>query len=649
MSEESKQIVLSEYAEKAYLTYAMSVIKGRALPSLSDGQKPVQRRILFAMHEMGLVPNNKPVKSARVVGDVIGKYHPHGDASSYEAMVRLAQEFIMRYPLVEGIGNYGSRDGDNAAAMRYTEARLTPFAEILLKEIHMGTVDFAPNYDGNDQEPVDLPSRLPMVLLNGASGIAVGLSTEIPSHNLGEITDAATALLKNPNLTTKALLQYVLGPDFATGGQIINSQQEILQMYEEGRGSLRVRARYHIEKLANRHWQIVVEEIPQYASTKKILSQVEDLLNPKIKPGKKQLSEEQNNRKALFSSLLYRIRDEADQNSPVRLVFEPKSRRQDPTELMNTLMAETDLELTVSVHLIMIGLNGLPQQKSLKTILTEWLQFRAQSVERRLKTRLKAVENRLHLLAGRMTAYLHIDQVIALIRESDEPKKSLITQFSLSELQAEDILEIRLRQLAKLEWIKLEEEQNKLQKEESQLKHLLQDKKQRDLLIIQELEEDKEKFNDKRRTLIQEAARAELNQSAPDQAITVILSKQGWIRKRVGHNLNLSNFSFKEGDELQAVIETRSIAPILLISSSGQVYTVDSTDIRSGRNDGIPLSSLIALPAGANIVGMLSSDGPEDTVFFASSAGYGFLSPLDQLKSHTKHGRSVIDLSLIHI
>ena len=483
MSEESKQIVLSEYAEKAYLTYAMSVIKGRALPSLSDGQKPVQRRILFAMHEMGLVPNNKPVKSARVVGDVIGKYHPHGDASSYEAMVRLAQEFIMRYPLVEGIGNYGSRDGDNAAAMRYTEARLTPFAEILLKEIHMGTVDFAPNYDGNDQEPVDLPSRLPMVLLNGASGIAVGLSTEIPSHNLGEITDAATALLKNPNLTTKALLQYVLGPDFATGGQIINSQQEILQMYEEGRGSLRVRARYHIEKLANRHWQIVVEEIPQYASTKKILSQVEDLLNPKIKPGKKQLSEEQNNRKALFSSLLYRIRDEADQNSPVRLVFEPKSRRQDPTELMNTLMAETDLELTVSVHLIMIGLNGLPQQKSLKTILTEWLQFRAQSVERRLKTRLKAVENRLHLLAGRMTAYLHIDQVIALIRESDEPKKSLITQFSLSELQAEDILEIRLRQLAKLEWIKLEEEQNKLQKEESQLKHLLQDKKQRDLLI----------------------------------------------------------------------------------------------------------------------------------------------------------------------
>ena len=618
MSEESKQIVLSEYAEKAYLTYAMSVIKGRALPSLSDGQKPVQRRILFAMHEMGLVPNNKPVKSARVVGDVIGKYHPHGDASSYEAMVRLAQEFIMRYPLVEGIGNYGSRDGDNAAAMRYTEARLTPFAEILLKEIHMGTVDFAPNYDGNDQEPVDLPSRLPMVLLNGASGIAVGLSTEIPSHNLGEITDAATALLKNPNLTTKALLQYVLGPDFATGGQIINSQQEILQMYEEGRGSLRVRARYHIEKLANRHWQIVVEEIPQYASTKKILSQVEDLLNPKIKPGKKQLSEEQNNRKALFSSLLYRIRDEADQNSPVRLVFEPKSRRQDPTELMNTLMAETDLELTVSVHLIMIGLNGLPQQKSLKTILTEWLQFRAQSVERRLKTRLKAVENRLHLLAGRMTAYLHIDQVIALIRESDEPKKSLITQFSLSELQAEDILEIRLRQLAKLEWIKLEEEQNKLQKEESQLKHLLQDKKQRDLLIIQELEEDKEKFNDKRRTLIQEAARAELNQSAPDQAITVILSKQGWIRKRVGHNLNLSNFSFKEGDELQAVIETRSIAPILLISSSGQVYTVDSTDIRSGRNDGIPLSSLIALPAGANIVGMLSSDGPEDTVFFLS-------------------------------
>lgn len=644
MPEESKQIVLSEYAEKAYLTYAMSVIKGRALPSLSDGQKPVQRRILFAMHEMGLVPNNKPVKSARVVGDVIGKYHPHGDASSYEAMVRLAQDFIMRYPLVEGIGNYGSRDGDNAAAMRYTEARLTPFAEVLLKEINMGTIDFAPNYDGNNQEPVDLPSRLPVVLLNGASGIAVGLSTEIPPHNLGEITDAAIALLNDPDLSTKELLRYVHGPDFATGGQIINSQEEILHMYEEGRGSLRVRARYHIEKLANRHWQIVVEEIPQYASAKKILSQVEDFLNPKIKPGKKQLSEEQNNRKALFSSLLYRIRDEADQNSPVRLVFEPKSSRQDPGELMNILMAETDLELTIPVHLIMIGLDGLPQQKSLKTILLEWLQFRAQSVERRLKTRLSAVENRLHLLDGRMTVYLHIDEVIALIRESDEPKKALMTQFFLSKLQAEDILEIRLRQLAKLEWIKLEKEQKKLQKEESQLKQLLQDKKQRDLLIIEELKEDKEKFNDKRRTLIQEAARAELNQSVPDQAITIILSKQGWIRKRVGHNLNLNNFSFKEGDDLQAVIETRSIAPILLISSSGQVYTIDSTEIRSGRNDGVPLSSLITLPPGINIVGMLASDGPEDTVFFASSAAYGFLTPLNGLKTHTKHGRSVIEI-----
>ena len=453
---------LAAYAERAYLEYAMSVVKGRALPAVQDGQKPVQRRILYAMKDMGLVHNSKPVKSARVVGEILGKYHPHGDSSAYEAMVRMAQNFTLRYPLIDGIGNFGSRDGDGAAAMRYTEARLSPIADLLLSEIQQGTVDFVPNYDGAEKEPSLLPARLPMVLLNGASGIAVGMATEIPSHNLTEITQAAIALLKNPNLNTADLMAYVPAPDFAGGGHIITPAKDVRQIYETGKGSLRVRARYEIDKMARGQWRVIVLELPPNTSSAKILAEIEEQTNPKPKAGKKQLSQDQINTKKLMLDLIEKVRDDSDSEHPVRLIFEPKSSRIEPQHFVNTLMAQTGLEGNVSVNLVMMGADNRPAQKNLKTILQEWLDYRVATVTRRLQHRLNAVERRIHILDGRMIAFLHIDEVIRVIREADEPKADLMANFALSEIQAEDILEIRLRQLARLEGIKLENELNEL-------------------------------------------------------------------------------------------------------------------------------------------------------------------------------------------
>ena len=464
-SNEPDSIHLGQYAERAYLEYAMSVVKGRALPEVADGQKPVQRRILFAMHEMGLAAGAKPVKSARVVGEILGKYHPHGDSSAYEAMVRMAQEFTLRYPLIDGIGNFGSRDGDGAAAMRYTEARLTPLASLLLSELNQGTVDFIPNYDGAFNEPTFLPARLPMVLLNGASGIAVGMATEIPSHNLSEVTNAAIALLKKPSMTVSELLEHIQGPDFAGGAHIISTPEDIESTYTSGKGSVRVRARYEIEKLARGQWRAIVSELPPGVGAQKILAEIEEQTNPKLKNGKKKLTQEQINQKELLLSQLEYVRDESDSACPVRLVFEPKSSRIDSEELMNTLLAQTSLEINVSINLVMMGMDGRPAQKNLLEIISEWLDFRVHTVTRRLEHRLGQVEKRIHILEGRMIVFLNIDEVIAVIRESDEPKQDLMARFHLSDVQAEDILEIRLRQLARLEGIKLEQELGKLQEE----------------------------------------------------------------------------------------------------------------------------------------------------------------------------------------
>lgn len=635
---------LGRYAERAYLEYAMSVVKGRALPDVADGQKPVQRRILFAMQDMGLTPNAKPVKSARVVGEILGKYHPHGDASAYEAMVRMAQDFTLRYPLIDGIGNFGSRDGDGAAAMRYTEARLTPLAELLLSEIDMGTVDFVPNYDGAFEEPLVLPARLPMVLLNGASGIAVGMATEIPSHNLVEVTNAAIALLKKPDLDSGALMDYIQGPDFAGGGQIITPRDDLLAIYASGKGSVRVRARYEVEKLARGQWRVVVTELPPGTSAQKILASIEEQTNPKPKAGKKNLSQEQQNTKALMLSLLDRVRDESDGQSPVRLVFEPKSSRIDADEFMNTLMAQTGLEGNVPINLVMMGRDGRPAQKNLAAIVREWLDFRVATVTRRLQHRLGQVERRIHILQGRMTAFLHIDEVIRVIRESDEPKPELMAAFALSETQAEDILEIRLRQLARLEWIKLETELAKLQQEQAGLQQLLTDESAKKRHIIKEMQADAQQYGDARRTLVEAAERAALVQTTADEPITLILSQKGWLRARAGHHLDVSLTAFKEGDGMQQVLEGRTVWPVVILDSHGRTYTIDAAEIPGGRGDGVPAASLIDMPAGAHIVAMMTGL-PEQHYLLAHSGGYGFVTRLADMVGRVKTGKVVVSLN----
>ncbi|WP_274585822.1 DNA topoisomerase IV subunit A [Neisseria leonii] len=631
-------LLLGRYAERAYLEYAMSVVKGRALPEVSDGQKPVQRRILYAMRDMGLTAGAKPVKSARVVGEILGKYHPHGDSSAYEAMVRMAQDFTLRYPLIDGIGNFGSRDGDGAAAMRYTEARLTPIAELLLSEINMGTVDFVPNYDGAFEEPVHLPARLPMVLLNGASGIAVGMATEIPPHNLTEVTQAAVALLKKPSLTTAELMQYVPAPDFAGGGHIITSAADLQQIYESGKGSVRVRARYEIEKLARGQWRIIVTELPPHTSAQKILAEIEEQTNPKPKSGKKALTQEQQNTKALMLSLLDRVRDESDSESPVRLVFEPKSGRIDPENFINTLMVQTSLEGNVPVNLVMMGTDNRPAQKNLKTILSEWLAFRTDTVTRRLNFRLEQVEKRIHILEGRMTAFLHIDEVIRVIRESDEPKPDLMAAFGLTEIQAEDILEIRLRQLARLEGFKLEKELNELRGEAGRLNILLSDENEKKKLIIKEMQADMKQYGDERRTLVEAAERATLTQTTADEPVTLILSRQGWIRSRAGHHLDLGQTAFKEGDGLKQVIEGRTVWPVIVLDSHGRTYTLDAADIPGGRGDGVPLASLIDLQNGARVVAVMTGL-PDRHYLLGNSGGYGFIAKLGDMAARVKAGK----------
>ena len=634
---------LAQYAERAYLEYAMSVVKGRALPAVQDGQKPVQRRILFAMKDMGLTHGAKPVKSARVVGEILGKYHPHGDSSAYEAMVRMAQDFTLRYPLIDGIGNFGSRDGDGAAAMRYTEARLTPLAELLLSEINQGTVDFIPNYDGAFSEPESLPARLPMVLLNGASGIAVGMATEIPSHNLGEVAQAAVALLKKPALTTADLLQYLPAPDFADGAHIITPAKDIVQIYETGKGSLRVRARYEVEKLARGQWRVIVTELPPNTSAAKILAEIEEQTNPKPKAGKKQLNQDQLNTKKLMLDLLEKVRDESDGEHPVRLVFEPKSSRMESEAFINTLMAQTSMEGNVSVNLVMMGLDNRPAQKNLKTILQEWLDYRTTTVTRRLQHRLDAVEKRIHILDGRMIAFLNIDHVIRVIREADEPKPELMAAFNLSEIQAEDILEIRLRQLARLEGIKIERELNELREEAGSLKTLLGDENEKRKLIIKEIQADAKQFGDARRTLVAAAERATLTQTTADEPITLILSQQGWLRARSGHGVDTAQITFKEGDALQQVLETRTVQPVVVWDTQGRSYTLDAAEIPKGRGDGVPIASLIELPSQASVVALLAG-APDDYYLLSGCHGYGFITKLEDLFTRQKAGKAVLTL-----
>jgi len=646
--ESDDQPNLATYAQRAYLEYALSVVKGRALPDVCDGQKPVQRRILYSMSRMGLgfggTNNNtgaKPVKSARVVGDVLGRFHPHGDQAAYDALVRMAQDFSQRYPLIDGQGNFGSRDGDGAAAMRYTEARLAKITSLLLDEIDQGTVDFVPNYDGSTEEPSQLPARLPFALLNGASGIAVGLATEIPSHNLREVADACVALIKNPKTSDEELLAMVPGPDYPGGGQIISGSADIAEAYRSGRGSLKVRARWKIEDMARGQWQLVVTELPPGVSSQRVLEEIEELTNPKVKAGKKALSQDQLQLKASMLAVLDLVRDESGKEAAVRLVFEPKTSRIEQQELITALLAHTSLESSAPINLTMVGLDGRPTQKSFRQMLTEWIAFRQTTVERRSRHRLGKVLDRIHILEGRQLVLLNIDEVIAIIRQSDEPRSALMERFRLSERQAEDILEIRLRQLARLEAIKIEQELSELRDEQKKLEDILDNPASLRRLMVKEIEADAKTFADARRTLIQAEKKAVAEIKIVDEPVTVVVSDKGWVRARGGHGHEAAGFAFKAGDALYATFECRSVDTLLAFGSNGRVYSVAVALLPGGRGDGQPLTSLIELEAGTQILHYFA--GPATAqLLISSSAGYGFMATVDNMISRNKSGKAFV-------
>ncbi len=654
-------VTLADYAQTAYLEYALSVVKGRALPDVSDGQKPVQRRILYSMSRMGLgfggangTVGAKPVKSARVVGDVLGRFHPHSDQAAYDALVRMAQDFSQRYPLVDGQGNFGSRDGDGAAAMRYTEARLARITSLLLDEIDEGTVDFIPNYDGSTEEPRLLPARLPFTLLNGASGIAVGLATEIPSHNLREIADACVALIKsNGKLNDEELLALVPGPDYPGGAQIISGAADIAEAYRTGRGSLKVRARWKIEELARGQWQLVVTELPPGVSTQKVLEEIEELTNPKIRAGKKALSAEQTQLKAAVLSVLDVVRDESSKDAAVRLVFEPKTSRIGQEEFITTLLAQTSLESSSPINLTMVGIDGKPTQKSLRQMLNEWIAFREITIEKRSRHRLGKVQDRIHILEGRQLVLLNIDEVIAIIRAADDPKAALMARFDLSERQSEDILEIRLRQLARLEAIKIEQELKGLREDQKKLEDILGSPVALRRLMVKEIEQDAKSFEDARRTLIQAEKRAVAEVRVVDEPVTVIVSQKGWVRTQKGWASERAagapapEYGFKSGDALYGAFECRTVDTLLVFGTAKdktvRVYTVAVASLPGGRGDGQPVTTLIELDSGTHVAHYFA--GPLGaSLLLANTGGYGFIAAVENMISRQRAGKAFIDV-----
>lgn len=618
-----EQIPLREYAEKAYLDYSMYVVLDRALPFIGDGLKPVQRRIIYAMSELGLNAGAKPKKSARTIGDVIGKFHPHGDSACYGALVLMAQPFSYRYPLIEGQGNFGSTDDPSSfAAMRYTESKLTPIAEALLGELEQGTVDWTPNFDGTLEEPAWLPARLPHLLLNGTTGIAVGMATDIPSHNLNEIVSACVRLLDDPDASVQDLCEHVRGPDYPTTAEIITPARDLQTMYETGGGSVRARATYVKE-----HANIVITALPFQVSPSKIMEQIAAQMRAKKLPWMEDL------------------RDESDHENPVRLVLIPRSNRVDVEALMGHLFATTDLEKSFRVNMNIIGLDGRPQVKNLKTILNEWLSFRTSTVRKRLTHRLEKVERRLHLLEGFLTAFLNLDEVIRIIRTEDEPKPVLMKRFKLSEVQTEYILETKLKQLARLEEMKIRGEQDELAKEREKIISILGSNAKLKKLVKDELLADAKKFGDARRSPIvhREAAQAisesELVASEP---VTVVLSAKGWIRAAKGHEVDASTLSYRDGDALLQAVRGRSTQNVGFLDSTGRAYAALAHSLPSARGNGEPLTGRFSPPAGASFVGAAIADN--DTRFIvASSFGYGFVTRFENFISRNKAGKALIN------
>ena len=582
-------------------------------------------------------------KSARIVGEVLGKYHPHGDASTYDALVRMAQDFSLRYPLIDGQGNFGTQDGDSAAAYRYTEARLTPIADLLLSEIDQDTVDFTANYDGRLKEPDLLPARLPMLLLNGASGVAVGMACELPPHNMREVAEAAVHLIRHPKTSVESVMEMVRGPDFPGGGQIISPRQAIIDAYTSGRGSLRARCRWKIENLARGQWQIIVYELPPTTSAHRVMSEIEELTNPKTKDKNGKVTATQSNLKQLMLGSLEKVNDESDKKCKVRLVLEPRSSRQDPEEFMRLMLAHTSLEENFSVNLVVLGIDGRPGRKNIHDILSEWVQFRIATVTRRTTFRLSQVDKRIHILDGRNIVFLNIDKVIKTIRESDEPKPELMKRFNLTEIQAEDILEIRLRQLARLEGIKIQNELKELRIERKGLNELLDSDTEMKKLVTKEIRDDAKQFGDDRRTVIEEAGRTTYERPIIDEPLTVIVSKNGWVRSRQGHALDLSGITYKTGDAPYAIFETRSIHNIAMIDTTGRAFSVQATDVPGGKGDGVPLSSLVELAPGARLAHVVDAQ-PGRSYLVANSAGYGFIVKSEELLTRMRAGKTFMTI-----
>lgn len=620
-----EQIPLREYAERAYLDYSMYVVLDRALPFLGDGLKPVQRRIIFAMSELGLNAGAKPKKSARTVGDVIGKYHPHGDSACYEALVLMAQPFSYRYPLIEGQGNFGSTDDPKSfAAMRYTESKLTPIAEVLLGELGQGTVDWTPNFDGTLEEPTWMPARLPHLLLNGTTGIAVGMATDVPPHNLNEIVSACIRLLDDPDATVRDLCEHVRGPDYPTTAEIITPAADLLSMYETGNGSVRARATFVKE-----NQNIVVTALPYQVSPSKVIEQIAAQMRAKKLPW------------------LEDLRDESDHANPVRVVLVPRSSRVDADQLMGHLFATTDLEKSYRVNLNVIGLDGRPQVKNLKTILAEWLVFRGETVTKRLNHRLEKVERRLHLLEGLLVAFLNLDEVIRIIRTEDEPKAALIARFKLSEDQADYILDTKLKQLARLEEMKIRGEQDELDSERDRLIALLGSKAKLKKLIKDELLADAKKFGDARRSPLvargaaQALAETELVASEP---MTVVMSEKGWIRAAKGHDVDAATLSYREGDSLLAAVKGRSTQQVAFLDSTGRSYSTLAHSLPSARGNGEPLTGRFSPAAGASFQALATGDNDARFVL-ASSHGYGFVTRFENLTGRQKAGKAMLSLT----
>jgi topoisomerase-4 subunit A len=633
---------IERHASQAYLGYAVSTVKARALPEIADGLKPVQRRILYAMGDA-----NAPgyVKCARYVGEVLGKYHPHGDTSTYEAMVHMAQPFSMRYPLIDGQGNFGSRDGDSAAAYRYTEAKLSRYAELLLAEIGEGTVDFAKNYDGKFDEPVLLPARLPFGLLNGSFGIPVGFSTRIPSHNLKEVAEAAAHVIRHPRAKVSEILEIMPGPDFPGGGQIISPKAEIKEAYETGRGSLVLRAKWEKEPLARGQWRIVVTELPHGVSVRQVMEEVEAIANPKPSGSKKEISQEQKRFKQFVLDQVETVRDESDRKSKLRLVIEPRSSRQEPEELMAMLMVHTSLETRYPVNFTWLGLDGLPDTKDIVTVLREWGEFRVNTVRRRTQHRLDKVEERLHIVMGRLMAYVKIDEIIKLIRSCEdqpEAKQKLRDKYKFSERQAEDIVNLRLGQLTKLDGVKLNEERKGLEADRKGLKEILGDEKVLKKLVIEELKEDAKKYGDERRTLIKTAERATVERTVLEEPITVILSKKGWVRARSGHGVDMSSVGFKDGDQRYLELECKTTDTLAVLASGGKAFSVEAAALPSGRGDGAPMNTLIN--SGSDDIVWIALGAPDTGLLMSNTAGNGFLCKLGDLASKTRQGKDFMDV-----